>query len=43
MARSDYTIEQMISAKAIAARGEALAREISAHFADSDKLVVVGL
>jgi hypoxanthine phosphoribosyltransferase len=43
MARSDYTIEQMISAKAIAARVEALAREISAHFADSDKLVVVGL
>ena len=33
----------MISAKAIAARVEALAREISEHFAGTDKLVVVGL
>ena len=33
----------MISAKAIAARIEALAREIEAEFADTDKLVVVGL
>jgi hypoxanthine phosphoribosyltransferase len=33
----------MISAKAIAARIEALAREITAHFSGTDKLVVVGL
>jgi len=33
----------MISAKSIAARVEALAREISTYFADTDKLVVVGL
>jgi hypoxanthine phosphoribosyltransferase len=38
-----YAIDQMISAKAIAARIEALAREITAHFAGTDKLVVVGL
>ena len=31
------------SAKAIAARVEALAREITTHYADCDKLVVVGL
>lgn len=39
----DYLIDEMISAKAIAARIEALAREISDHFAGTDKLVVVGL
>ncbi|MEM9796627.1 MAG: hypoxanthine phosphoribosyltransferase [Pseudomonadota bacterium] len=39
----DYVIDQMISAKAIAARIEALAREIEARFAGTDKLVVVGL
>ncbi|MEM6939222.1 MAG: hypoxanthine phosphoribosyltransferase [Pseudomonadota bacterium] len=38
-----YVIDQMISAKAIAARIEALCREIQADFADTDKLVVVGL
>lgn len=38
-----YVIDQLISAKAIAARIEALAREIEARFADTDKLVVVGL
>nr|WP_179380047.1 hypoxanthine phosphoribosyltransferase [Jannaschia marina] len=38
-----YVIEQMISAKAIAARIEALARDIESRFADTDKLVVVGL
>ena len=38
-----YVIDQMISAKAIAARVEVLAREITAHFAGCDKLVVVGL
>ena len=38
-----YAIDQMISAKSIAARVETLAREITAHFAGTDKLVVVGL
>ncbi|MFN3822775.1 MAG: hypoxanthine phosphoribosyltransferase [Pseudorhodobacter sp.] len=38
-----YVIDQMISAKSIAARVEALAREITGHFAGTDKLVVVGL
>jgi hypoxanthine phosphoribosyltransferase len=38
-----YVIDQMISAKSIAARVEALAREITAHFQGTDKLVVVGL
>ncbi len=40
---SKYVIDEMISAKSIAARVEALAKEISEHFADTDKLVVVGL
>ena len=43
MTSRQYVIDQMISAKAIAARVEGLAREITAHFAGSDKLVVVGL
>jgi hypoxanthine phosphoribosyltransferase len=43
MPNRPYVIDQMISAKAIAARVEALAREITAHFAGCDKLVVVGL
>lgn len=38
-----YTIDPLISAKAIAARVEALAGEITTHFRDTDKLVVVGL
>ncbi|SMX22288.1 Hypoxanthine phosphoribosyltransferase [Boseongicola aestuarii] len=38
-----YVIDEMISAKSIAARIEALAAEISTTFADTDKLVVVGL
>ena len=38
-----YAIDQLISAKAIAARVEALAAEISAHYAGTDKLVVIGL
>ena len=45
-ARADpprYVIDEMISAKAIAARVEALAREITGSFAGTDKLVVVGL
>ena len=43
MPDSPYVIDQMISAKAIAARVEALAREIRAALAGTDKLVVVGL
>ena len=38
-----YAIDQLISAKAIAARVEALASEISEHFRGTDKLVVIGL
>ena len=38
-----YVIDQMISAKAIAARVEALAAEITRAFAGCEKLVVVGL
>jgi hypoxanthine phosphoribosyltransferase len=38
-----YVIDQMISAKAIAARVETLATEITAHYKECDKLVVVGL
>ncbi|MHA3978472.1 hypoxanthine phosphoribosyltransferase [Halovulum sp. GXIMD14794] len=40
---SAYVIDEMISAKAIAARVEDLARQISTHFKGTDKLVVVGL
>ena len=43
MPHRPYVIDQMISAKAIAARVEALARDITAHFKGCDKLVVVGL
>jgi hypoxanthine phosphoribosyltransferase len=38
-----YVIDELISAKAIAARVEALAREISEHFSGTDKLIVIGL
>lgn len=38
-----YVIDELISAKAVAARVEGLAREISAFFAGTDKLVVIGL
>lgn len=38
-----YVIDQMISAKSIAARIEDLACEIKDEFADADRLVVVGL
>ena len=38
-----YRIDEMISAKSIAARVEDLAREISTHFDGTNKLVVVGL
>lgn len=43
MAQQGYTVEQMISAKSIAARIEELCREIEASYADTSKLVVVGL
>src|SRR6201989_2162176 len=43
MPDKSYVIDEMISAKAIAARVEALAREISEFFKGTDKLVVVGL
>lgn len=38
-----YVIDEMISAKSIAARIEALASEIKTAFANTDKLIVVGL
>ena len=43
MPERPYVIDEMISAKRIAARIEALAREIEAEFTDTGKLVVVGL
>ncbi|GLQ10996.1 MAG TPA: hypoxanthine phosphoribosyltransferase [Devosia sp.] len=43
MTGKPYIVDELISAKAIAARVEGLAREISAYYADTDKLVVVGL
>jgi hypoxanthine phosphoribosyltransferase len=43
MAQAPYVIDELISAKAIAARIEALSREIQTHFKGTEKLVVVGL
>ncbi|MEO1641495.1 MAG: hypoxanthine phosphoribosyltransferase [Pseudomonadota bacterium] len=43
MPQPDYVIDEMISAKAIAARIEELANQIKEEFADTSKLVVVGL
>ena len=43
MSTPAYVIDEMISAKAIAARVESMSREIAAEFSDTDKLVVVGL
>jgi hypoxanthine phosphoribosyltransferase len=43
MTTPNYVIDEMISAKSIAARVETLAREITAHFRGTDKLIVVGL
>ncbi|EDQ04521.1 Hypoxanthine phosphoribosyltransferase [Sulfitobacter indolifex] len=43
MAQRPYVIDEMISAKAIAARIESLCREIHDEFDGTDKLVVVGL
>ncbi len=43
MADRPYVIDQLISAKSIAARVEALAAEIKSDFAGCEQLVVVGL
>lgn len=43
MPHRPHVIDEMISAKAIAARIETLAREIKAEFAQTEKLVVIGL
>ncbi|NCM95897.1 MAG: hypoxanthine phosphoribosyltransferase, partial [Rhodobacterales bacterium] len=43
MPQRPYVIDQMISAKAIAARVEALSRDITAFFAGTNQLIVVGL
>jgi len=43
MSQPPYVIDEMISAKSIAARIEALSRQIHQEFDGTDKLVVVGL
>jgi hypoxanthine phosphoribosyltransferase len=43
MGQKPYVIDEMISAKQIAARVEALAKEITAFYAGTEKLVVIGL
>lgn len=43
MTTKPYAIDELISAKAIAARVEALAREISDYYRGTEKLVVIGL
>ena len=43
MGERPYVIDQMISAKVIAARVEELAADITEYFKGTDKLVVVGL
>ena len=43
MPHRDYVIDEMISAKTLAARIEDLARDIREEFSGTDKLVVVGL
>lgn len=43
MPNRPYEIDQMISAKSIAARIEELAREIETAYSETDKLIVVGL
>lgn len=43
MSQRPYVIDQMISAKTIAARIEELCEDIRGEFADTKKLVVVGL
>jgi hypoxanthine phosphoribosyltransferase len=43
MSHPAYVIDEMISAKAIAARVESLAKEITTAFTGTDKLIVAGL
>lgn len=43
MPQENYEIDEMITAKAIAARIEALAHEVEERFQGTDQLVVVGL
>lgn len=43
MSTKPYEVDVLISAKAIAARVEGLAREIAAFYRGTDKLIVVGL
>ena len=43
MTTPPYAVDQLISAKSIAARVEALAAEITDYFRGTDKLVVIGL
>ncbi|MEM6727209.1 MAG: hypoxanthine phosphoribosyltransferase [Pseudomonadota bacterium] len=43
MAQRPYVIDQMISAKSIAARIEGLARDIEEEFAGTNKVIVVGI
>ena len=43
MTTTNYVIDPLISAKSIAARVESLADEISDHFKDTEKLIVVGV
>ena len=43
MSERPYSIDQMISAKSIAARIEALCHDIHDEFNDTNKLIVVGL
>jgi hypoxanthine phosphoribosyltransferase len=43
MPQPAYVIDELISAKSIAARVETLAREITQHYKGTDKLIVVGL
>ena len=43
MSSSQYSIDQLISAKSIAARVETLAKDITNYFLNTEKLIVVGL
>ncbi len=43
MNHSDYAIDELISAKSIAARVGSLAKEITTYFASNEKLIVIGL
>ncbi len=43
MDHSNYVIDELISAKSIAARVEGLAKEIALHFSNTDKLIVIGM